>query len=325
MEFPVYEVDGKQVFDICFSAEGSKLWAKNGLDSILVANGGPFQALFSSSPTLETSKELCDVKTEGGKQTYEPYGDRLFKTANLMFMAVGDQVMYLPDYKPVTELSLEMERLTNVIIPRLVLCDDLQIPKNEYTLDLTKFTNELGPVEDWEVRTFVAGNQEAASPFCNGFPVDYNLLNGTNEKGDRGIISVAQGYQTLEADFVHNTVSVGGTAKSYKGVGYHSDSTPFIFPASTSGKADLCFTFRYVGNNPEIKAKLKNKGVNTFRFHATEDLTKGSLRLVTVVMDIDDFVEAFLNTSTRANGSVYLIHDPDFGQVAVSPYTFLLD
>ena len=325
LEFSVYEVDGKQVFDICFRAEGGKVWAKNGMDSVLVANGAPYQSFFSSSPELETSMELCDVKTEGGNDTYEPYGDRLFKSDNLMFMAVGDQVMCLPSYKPVTEMSLEMERLTNVIIPRFMLCDDLDVSKDEYALDLSKFTSVLGPVEDWEVRAFVAGNQDAGSPYSNGFPVDYNLMNGTNENGDRGIISVAQGYQELEADFAHNTVSVGGTATSYKGIGYHSDSTPFIFPASTADKSDLCFTFRYVGNDPEIKAKLKNNVVNTFRFHATEDLTKGTLRLVTVVMDIDNFVKAFLNTSTRANGSVYLKHDHDFGQVAVSPYTLLLD
>lgn len=324
LEFSVYEVDGKQVFDICFRAEGGKVWAKNGMDSVLVANGVPYQSFFSSSPELETSMELCDVKTEGGNETYEPYGDRLFKSDNLMFMAVGDQVMCLPSYKPVTEMSLEMERLTNVIIPRFMLCDDLDVSKDEYALDLSKFTSVLGPVEDWEVRAFVAGNQDAGSPYSNGFPVDYNLMNGTNENGDRGIISVAQGYQELEADFAHNTVSVGGTATSYKGIGYHSDSTPFIFPASTAYKSDLCFTFRYVGNDPEIKAKLKN-GVNTFRFNATEDLTKGALRLVTVVMDIDEFIDAFLNVSTRTKGSVSVIPDPDFGHVIVAPYTLFFD
>ena len=269
--------------------------------------------------------ELCDVKTEGGNDTYEPYGDRLFKSDNLMFMAVGDQVMCLPSYKPVTEMSLEMERLTNVIIPRFMLCDDLDVSKDEYALDLSKFTSVLGPVEDWEVRAFVAGNQDAGSPYSNGFPVDYNLMNGTNENGDRGIISVAQGYQELEADFAHNTVSVGGTATSYKGIGYHSDSTPFIFPASTAYKSDLCFTFRYVGNDPEIKAKLIKNGVNTFRFNATEDLTKGALRLVTVVMDIDEFIDAFLNVSTRTKGSVSVIPDPDFGHVIVAPYTLFFD
>lgn len=325
LEFSVYEVDGKQVFDICFRAEGGKVWAKNGMDSVLVANGVPYQSFFSSSPELETSMELCDVKTEGGNDTYEPYGDRLFKSDNLMFMAVGDQVMCLPSYKPVTEMSLEMERLTNVIIPRFMLCDDLDVSKDEYALDLSKFTSVLGPVEDWEVRAFVAGNQDAGSPYSNGFPVDYNLMNGTNENGDRGIISVAQGYQELEADFAHNTVSVGGTATSYKGIGYHSDSTPFIFPASTAYKSDLCFTFRYVGNDPEIKAKLKKNGVNTFRFNATEDLTKGALRLVTVVMDIDEFIDAFLNVSTRTKGSVSVIPDPDFGHVIVAPYTLFFD
>lgn len=325
LEFSVYEVDGKQVFDICFRAEGGKVWAKNGMDSVLVANGVPYQSFFSSSPELETSMELCDVKTEGGNDTYEPYGDRLFKSDNLMFMAVGDQVMCLPSYKPVTEMSLEMERLTNVIIPRFMLCDDLDVSKDEYALDLSKFTSVLGPVEDWEVRAFVAGNQDAGSPYSNGFPVDYNLMNGTNENGDRGIISVAQGYQELEADFAHNTVSVGGTATSYKGIGYHSDSTPFIFPASTAYKSDLCFTFRYVGNDPEIKAKLIKNGVNTFRFNATEDLTKGALRLVTVVMDIDEFIDAFLNVSTRTKGSVSVIPDPDFGHVIVAPYTLFFD
>lgn len=326
LEFPVYELDGKQVLDICFRAEGSKLWAKNGADSILVANGAPLQSFFSSCPTLETSMELGEVKTEGDKQTYDPYGDRLFKTANLMFMAVGDQVMYLPDYKPVTELSLEMERLTNVIIPRFVLCEDLQTPKSEYTLDLLKFTSVFGPVEYWEVRAFVAGNQEADSPFCNGFPVDYNLLSGTDENGSRGIINVAKGYQELDADFVHNTVSVGGKATSYKGVGYHSGSTPFILPAMTGGKkSDLCFTFRYIGNDPEIKAKLKNEGVMTYRFHATEDLTEGTLRLVTVVMDIEDFVKRFLKTSSRANIPVYVINDSDFGQSTVASGILLLD
>ena len=325
LEFPVYEVDGKQVFDICFRAEGGKVWAKNGLDSVLVANGAPFQSFFSSSPELETSMELCDVKTEGGNDTYEPYGDRLFKSDNLMFMAVGDQVMCLPSYKPVTEMSLEMERLTNVIIPRFMLCDDLDVSKDEYALDLSKFTSVLGPVENWEVRAFVAGNQDAGAPYSNGFPVDYNLMDGTDENGNRGIINISQDYQKLNGNFTHSTVSVGGAATSYKGMGYHSDSTPFIFPASTAGKSDLCFTFRYVGNDPEIKAKLNNNGINTFRFHATEDLTKGALRLVTVVMDIDEFIDAFLNVSTRTKGSVSVIPDPDFGHVIVAPYTLFFD
>ena len=290
-----------------------------------MANGSPFQSFFSSSPELETSMKLCDVKTEGGNDTYEPYGDRLFKSDNLMFMAVGDQVMCLPDYTPVTELSLEMERLTNVIIPRFMLCDDLDVSKNEYTLDLSKFTSVLGPVEDWEVRAFVAGNQDAGAPYSNGFPVDYNLMNGTEENGNRGVINISQDYQKLNGNFTHSTVSVGGAATSYKGMGYHSDSTPFIFPASTAGKSDLCFTFRYVGNDSEIKATLNNNGINTFRFHATEDLTIGALRLVTVVMDIDEFIDAFLNVSTRTKGSVSVIPDPDFGHVIVAPYTLFFD
>ena len=150
-------------------------------------------------------------------------------------------------------------------------------------------------------------------------------MDGTDENGNRGIINISQDYQKLNGNFTHSTVSVGGAATSYKGMGYHSDSTPFIFPASTAGKSDLCFTFRYVGDDPEIKAKLKNNGVNTFRFHATEDLTKGALRLVTVVMDIDEFIDAFLNVSTRTKGSVSVIPDPDFGHVLVAPYTLFFD
>lgn len=321
LELPVYVLDGKRVLDICFRADGGKVWARHGTDSILVTDGTPNQTIFSSIPVLDTSMELCDVHTPGGVQTYEPYGDRLFRSQGYSFIASGDQIINLSDYKPVTEMSLILERLTNVIIPRFILSDDLGVNKTEYSMDLTKFTTLLGSPEDWEVRTFVAGNSSAPEPYSNGFPLGYNLFNGTNENGNRGVLSVSKEIQRLVSDFTHSSTSVGGKVTTYKGVGYHSNSTPFIFPANTSNKADLCFSFRYVGNDPEVKARVKDS--NTFRLHATEDLTKGALRLVTVVIDIDDFVEAFLITGGNENSRVSRSYDSAFGEVFDVPYKLI--
>lgn len=322
LELPVYELDGKRVFDICFRAEGSKIWAKNGADSILVTDGTSYPTMFSSIPKLETTKDLCDVKTPVGVQTYEPYGDRLFKSQNFKFSASGDVIINIIDDKPVTEMTVNLDRLTNVIIPRFILCDDLDEEKSEYTMNLNKFTDFLGSPEDWEVRVFVAGNSSAGSPYSEGFPVEYKLLKGTNESGKRGVISVSKDIQRLDPNFTHNTISVGGKTTTYEGVGFHSESSPFIFPAKTSGKADLCYTFSYVGDDEKVKARIK-RTTNTFRLHATEDLTGGSLRLVTVVIDIDDFVKAFIDNPSNEGSRVSHSYDPVFGEVSKVPYRII--
>lgn len=317
--FPVYESEnGKKVFDICFSAEGDKLWAKSGSDSILVANQHSFTSYFYSTDQLSTFMEKGSITTPGGTETYDPYGDRLFKSDELFFAAAGNQVMV--SGIPITQYSLTMNRITNVLIPRFILCDEMEEDKKIYELSLEKFEKLLGPIRDWSIRAFIAGNKSAGQPYINGFPTEYTFQNGTNESGSRGTVSVSKSLEKFVQGMEHSYVNpTGGGVALYYGIGYHNSSVPFLLPANTTGKADICYSVYYKGDS------INFKKYNTFRVEAISDLVHGQLKTVTVILDVDDFANAFKKQSTRSDGRVVTEFDSVFGEVTKIPYKLILD
>lgn len=316
LSFPVYSLDEeRRVFDICFRAEGKKLWAMSGEQEILVADGNSFTCNFYSSDQLSTSMEIGDVKTPGNQRTYDPYGDKLFKSDDLSFHADGNQVKI--NGTPLQNFSLTVNRITNVLIPRFILCDDLEANKNLYELTEDRFVELLGPVTDWSIRAFIAGDEEAGKPFSDGFPVEYSFQNGTDENGKRGLVSISPDVEPFHPNIEHAFIQGTGGFAIYRGVGFHNTAAPYIFPANTAGNADVCFCIYYNGSNPDFKK------VNTFRIEALTDLVEGQLKTVTIVIDVDDFVKAFKETSSCPDSRISIKLDKAFGEVTEVPYKLI--
>lgn len=320
LSFPVNDLDGeRRVFDICFRAEGQKLWAKSGEQEILVADGTPFKCNFYSSDELLTSMKLGNAKTPGGTSAYDPYGDRLFKSSDLEFRAEGNQVYV--NNKLLQNFSLSVNRITNVLMQRFIICDDLEADKLYFQLTPEQFTEKTGTLfSDWEITAFIAGHEEAGEPYRNGFPLEYSFSGGTNEEGARGIISVSPEIETFDKDVTHAFNPPDGNVAIYQGIGFNNKAIPFLFPAKTGGAAEICFSIYYRGNNPNIK-----KQSSTFRVMALTDLINGQLKIVTIVMDVDDFISAFLNDTSRSMGPIKKRWDTVFGDVAEVPYKIIVE
>lgn len=325
LSFPVYDIDeGKRVFDICFRAEGDKLWAISGESSILVADGNSFDCNFYSTDKLHTSMEIGSAKTPNSKETYDPYGDKLFKSGTLSFYANGNQI-YVGNPQnqngtPLQNFSLTVNRITNVLIPRFIICDNLD--ENNFFFNFTQEQFEDSTktsVNDWEIRAFIAGNDEAGEPYRNGFPVEYSFETGTNESGERGIISISKEKVEFAAGVSHAFITASGQVAAYQGVGFHNSSAPYLLPAHTVEKADICFTIYYNGNEPNIKK------FNTFRIEALSDLVEGQLKTVTIIIDINDFINAFKIKSGRSNSAVKTKFDSAFGEVTEIPYKIITE
>ena len=217
------------------------------------------------------------TKTPGGKDTYAPIGDVLFKnyeelivTAAPILGVASINNVSLSDLKT---LSFNMRRNTGVLSTKLIIINSRNLIESSETY----FVDSLGSSPTgWACRTYI-----------EGFPLSFDMITEkTLSDATTGIVDLCDDWNgfSLEA----GALTVSGHTTLFQGWGILDTSYPYIYSGSQSGM-HVCFSIRSA-----------NGVVKTLRVPSDIELSPNLHVIATAVLYVSDLAKQFNGRATGA-------------------------
>lgn len=236
---------------------------------------------FSSIPTSAIQMEPSTVRTPNGKLTYNPIGDKLFRTqlidVTVTYPRKGDPYIQWGGTKvdDTMTITVELNRSTGILSCRLVVVGDNELETgDEYFISATG----TSPAE-WSARFFLMD-----------FPLMYDINNNVVSGGllvgnvvsnsEKVIVALSDNWLGF-ADKQGATVTEGTNMTMYRGWGCVDNSYPYIYHES------LVSYWVY------ISIKDPNGKINTLRMKPNSVLNANHHLRGNVVIHVDDLANAF--------------------------------
>ena len=286
-----------------------------------VSGGKEVEVYFSSIGETTVSLTTSDVKTPGGKNTYAPIGDELFRSDSYYF-SIDDHRNILLRRPNGTEGTACCEEENLIMLNRCtsVLSAKLVITQRNYsdlgnsiiytcTDEVFKEKMNTSSISDWSTQFFIAN-----------FPIQYNMIRGEGESfsarvggvvdnGTRGNIVLTENAFTFEEGVTATDSRPDEDDSSheinitYAGVGAYNYSTevyPYVYWMSSDAMGS-CPIHVCISNGSETKS---------FQFIYTGELGYGNHVRLNIVVFVEDLAEAFNTNSTNrmksSNGEEYI-------------------
>lgn len=290
---PITTKSDDENFYVSFQGQGNE-----SLTLAFSKSGGMMQSqdIYFSSRRNATVQMNLGGKTPGGKDTYAPIGDILFRNSTSVTVTaviVGDYCSAAINNTSLDQLktlTFSMRRNTGVLSTKLIIVNP------SYVEDANEafFTDAMGcsPI-GWKCRTYL-----------EGFPLSYDMIEEAMVSGTKGTVNLCDDWNPFIV--ASGSTTVAGTMTSFKGWGILDTSYPYIYSGSQSGM-NVCFSIQA----PDGRVK-------TLKVSSDIDLTPNLHVVATAILYVTDLKEQF-KSDTKAVGPVGNTGDEDILDV---PYKF---
>lgn len=326
LELDVHGTGTERTTRFCLFIRGGKVFASNKVDEIPLEGGCILSSVGDRVVNTQTSKQIT---TPSGKKVDEPFGDRLFKSAEFTFShkadrygdASGDHetIIYYIDYAGNKYSNESGSFQTGGIFSKKYLAFAL----NRYTskvkanLIITDYTLGLISILERPKFEIVTGTTMNKWSFCPFITKTANTYDTVDEKASGSatfpLLASPQVFEEGQYSWFTGGVYYEGIGKRF----FNEDGYAYLLPKL--GKSPkLCYSFYYSGTNKQYRA------YNTLEVKLDNIVLDPNVENeITTIFHVNDLIEAMkLKSKSRAG---FVTHeDPDFGTVMEIPHEVLV-